>query len=103
MSAYDEGRSEALAGARRRVSSDAAAELQGFVGGALALGVAGNEGKGYIPDAIMGVDSDLVIGAAMYLYQRKKSGKMGARARGVMYAALAGGLKDQGAKLAQRF
>lgn len=75
----------------------------GFVGGALALGALGPQGRKMIPETIMGIDSDFVVGGALLFYGRRGSTKRHAQARGASYAALAGGLRDLGASLATRF
>lgn len=75
----------------------------GFIGGGLALGALGPKGRAMIPAQIMGIDSDFVIGGVALLYARRGSTRRHAQARGLAYAALAGGLRDLGASLSTRF
>ncbi len=83
----------------RRISirSAEAAELTGFAGGAVALGYAAE--KGFLPDTVGGIDSELLIGVGLLMVSRGRSSKRAAMMRGAAYAALAGGLKDMGRKM----
>jgi hypothetical protein len=87
---------------REKTRGEQAAELTGFVGGALALGALGPEGKAMIPATVAGLDSDLVIGGAL-MFLSRGSGKRKRMLRGAAFAALAGGLRDLGASLGKGF
>lgn len=98
----EEAKSEVREQARERSRGEQAAQMTGFVGGALALGALGAEGKAIIPESVAGLDTDLIIGGGLFFLSRGP-GKKRAMMRGAAYAALAGGLKDLGASLAKGF
>lgn len=100
--AYDDGRSAARKSAGASGEKYRTAEAMGFVGGALGAGALGPEGRGMLPKDIGGFDFDLVAGGALFLMSRKKNTKNAAYMRGASFALLAGGLKDQGAKLSKK-
>lgn len=84
---------------RERVRSADAAELTGFVGGAVGLGYLSE--KGFLPEKIGGIDTELLVGGVALVAARGKTSKRAAMLRGLGYAALSGGLKDMGRRFAQ--
>ncbi len=84
---------------RERIRSADAAELTGFVGGALAFGYASE--RGFLPETVGNIDTELLIGGAALVMARGKTSKRAAMLRGIGYAALAGALKDMGRRFAQ--